>query len=500
METLYSDFIFSKDNFKIPLYKSGKISHSKYNPFKEAENFISTIEYSDFFVVLGIAGSFHLKMLSEKFKNSKILAVEFYEKDLNLLLDNCSFINDFSNKILFSSACDFSKKLKENYLPIKFNKISLICLQSWKNENLYFYQNLIEIFNKTLNEISIDFSTQSFFGKIWQNNIIKNFYYNSKNQNYSVDINKNCYVIAAGPSLDKNIQILKNDNNSFVISTDTAYTILNKNQIIPDVVVSLDGQNISEKHFIEKLDKKTVFILDYCSNPNITKKIIKNHNKIIFSNSNHPLINYLESFLDNKSSIKLDSGSGTVTISAFNFALLCGFKNIYILGADFSFFDNKPYAKSTYLDSIYSENVSKLNNMESQYIKLMLRTKTIKNDENFLTTEILNNYKKSLIELLNQKKIPYKFENNIYKIQNFNQKTKEIRTFSTNFSNLLKFLLNNTENLISNSLDFKTSDLQNALLPYISFLKIKKYKNNEKSFQEILVEAAKNLERYVKSL
>ena len=53
MSILYSNDFFKNDKVKIPLFNSGKPVHSKYNPQKEAENFINTIEDADFFVVFG---------------------------------------------------------------------------------------------------------------------------------------------------------------------------------------------------------------------------------------------------------------------------------------------------------------------------------------------------------------------------------------------------------------------------------------------------------------
>ena len=50
MSILYSNDFFKNDKVKIPLFNSGKPVHSKYNPQKEAENFINTIEDADFFV------------------------------------------------------------------------------------------------------------------------------------------------------------------------------------------------------------------------------------------------------------------------------------------------------------------------------------------------------------------------------------------------------------------------------------------------------------------
>ena len=66
-------------------------------------------------------------------------------------------------------------------------------------------------------------------------------------------------------------------------------------------------------------------------------------------------------FSNNKLS-SLNTTCGTVTITALDFAIKCGFTEIQILGADFGYVKNKTYTKSTYLDQIFSKNQNKLEN------------------------------------------------------------------------------------------------------------------------------------------
>ena len=48
---LYSNTIPAKNNQIIPVFYDGRPMHSKYDPLREAENFVQTIKKSDFFVV-----------------------------------------------------------------------------------------------------------------------------------------------------------------------------------------------------------------------------------------------------------------------------------------------------------------------------------------------------------------------------------------------------------------------------------------------------------------
>lgn len=493
---IYSSVILSKDLKEIPVFQSGKLSASKYNPENEGKLFTSTVEKSDFFVIFGFCAGFQIKNLIEKFPESSFLIVEYFEEDLDFI-KNLKIFSQIKEKIIFCSKNDFSQKLKENYIPAKFSTISNLTLTAWKTENAEYFKILSEIFQKTLKEISVDFSTQAHFAKIWQKNILENLKLNDKSEEIEFDTKKTAFIIAAGPSLDANINLIKNNKNAFIISTDTGFKILSKNQIIPDVVLSIDGQNVSCEHAAQKINKNTIFVFDYCASSNFVKKIKQNQNKIIFSSSNHPLISYANLVNQNESSIKIEDSNGTVTIAALNFALFLGFSEIKILGADFSYKNQKPYAKGSYLDDIFLRNSYKLSTFETNFTKLMFRAKTFLNDEKNPTTEILSFYKESFVNLLKNKGLNFKYENNIYSIKNENAKVKKIQTFSFNFENFIKILNKNSENLIANPESFINSDLEVALLPMVSYYKMK---NQNANFTELLVEAAKNLQRYLKSL
>ena len=107
MSILYSNDFFKNDKVKIPLFNSGKPVHSKYNPQKEAENFINTIEDADFFVVFGLGAGFHIEALKNKFPSAKILAADFYEEDVNFLKENFQILSSLEKFVIFSTFKNF---------------------------------------------------------------------------------------------------------------------------------------------------------------------------------------------------------------------------------------------------------------------------------------------------------------------------------------------------------------------------------------------------------
>lgn len=504
MAEIYSDSLTAKNGEKIPVFKNLKPMHSKYNPEKEAESFSMNVNAADFFIVIGIGAGFHIKNLQKTFPESKILCIEYYEQDLNFVKNEfsqtLSCLN--SEKIIYTDYSNLSSVLQENYLPCLFEKLSIIPHKVWQTENKELCENIIQKINETLKLISADYSVQCHFGKIWQKNILKNLKMNSRNISFKAPENKTAAVIAAGPSLDETCSLLINNRNKyFIISTDTAYKALLNRKISSDAVVSIDGQYVSQNHFSENINPETIFIFDYCGNSSAVEKISKNGNKIIFTNSSHPLVNFAEMVTDNReSSLVLTNGSGTVTSTAIDFAVKSGFKNIEVFGADFSFTGNKAYTRGSYLDELFLNCQNKKSSLEKQFIRLMYRTELIENSNNIKTTPLLERYRTTLYQWLECSGLEFKTENNIIFIKN-NGKNNPIILKPFDFESFRNKIREYTEALESDFTRNMTNPLFWGLLPFISAKKQENAKNNQNLQNENLLKLAiSHLVRYTESL
>ena len=208
-----------------------------------------------------------------------------------------------SNCLFFSSE-KLIQVLLNSYIPSIHGDLRIIEQRAWIQENK---EDILQIKNDlslALKKISADFSVQSHFGKIWQHNIFTNLKLFSQNKNdfsnIKIPLDKTAVIVAAGPSLDKTInEILNNRNLYYAISTDTSISVLLNNGIIPDAILSIDGQLVSSTHFLFKnkdLLKDSFFIFDLCANSSAVKKVYEISKKVLFSVSAHPLCEYIKSF------------------------------------------------------------------------------------------------------------------------------------------------------------------------------------------------------------
>ncbi len=240
-KNIYKEFISAKNGSLIPVLNSGRTIESRYNPEREAETQIQNFEKKyNAFLILGIGSGILMNKLKENYPDSLIIGVERSNNELNFLFNNkyISGLND-SDNIFFTTIENLQSELCEKYLPAKYGDLKIVEQRNWIFEN----QDVTEIIQKqiqsALKQISADFSVQSHFGKIWCNNIIHNLkLLSNQNNNYSLitalDRNKTAYIIAAGPSIDENINTIIKDTNKIVIATDTAFQILQKYKINPN--------------------------------------------------------------------------------------------------------------------------------------------------------------------------------------------------------------------------------------------------------------------------
>lgn len=465
---IYKEIIKSKNGAEIPVFLDGKSFHSKYNPEREAFLLAQNAEKNDFFLATGLGAAFHIKELQKKFPESFILVLENSESDIEFLEKIPGVKNICNEKTKICALENLEENLQRFYLPAKYSTFSVFTVNSWIQEidkNL-----LLKKITSALAKISADFSVQAHFGKIWQANILNNLKFATKERKFSLPVEKKCLICAAGPTLDEKIEFIrKNRNEYYIISTDTAFKTLRAEKIFSDAVISIDGQMISYSHFTGKISPETLFIFELMANHSAIKKIAEKTENILFTISSHPFEQLLD--LSQKNAFfQADSGSGTVTIAALDFAKRAGFSNIEIFGADFGYTNNKPYAKGTYLDRINYSKQTKISSAEKEFSKQMFRTELINVSKNKKTTEVLKLYEENLFSWCRNNNCKIEKYEDSYKIENFSKEKREVKNVP--FDTRLFFeQLKNAENSVQ---------VETALLPYISWLK-----NSKKNAQNI---------------
>ncbi|ECO7360477.1 motility associated factor glycosyltransferase family protein, partial [Campylobacter jejuni] len=139
----------------------------------------------------------------------------------------------------------------------------------------------------------------------------------------------NAIVVSAGPSLTKQLPLLKAyQDKAVVFCADGALSMLEKEGVVPDYVLNIDFEDLPLRFFKNKQNKLSLNILSCATHPSLVH------------------------FLDNKSVILRDDplyqsfnlndfgyiDTGThVSHFSYTLALALGFKNIIMIGQDLAF-------------------------------------------------------------------------------------------------------------------------------------------------------------------
>ena len=236
--------------------------HSAYDPVKEAERRVSTLEGtgSDMLCFLGM-GLGYLILEIIKNKNLKIHNLLIIESDLQIFqtamryMDLSPVLNHKGTIISVEESPDeIISRLKK--LEVEFFRGGLKIIDHPPSLNLYpdWYEAVRKMLQDIIRHGRVDFLTSFRDGHNFQSNILQNLprVYTSTGVNTLKDVfkGKPAIMVAAGPSLDENVDELKDaKGKALIICVDTAYRILLQHNIIPDIVVSVDANELSMRHF-----------------------------------------------------------------------------------------------------------------------------------------------------------------------------------------------------------------------------------------------------------
>ncbi|MGQ2691110.1 motility associated factor glycosyltransferase family protein [Campylobacter coli] len=141
----------------------------------------------------------------------------------------------------------------------------------------------------------------------------------------------NAIVVSAGPSLAKQLPLLKAYQDKAVIfCADGALSMLEKEGIVPDYVTNLDFTDLAMKFFQNKENKTSLNILSCATHPNVVHSLkaencmIVLRNKALYQRFNLNDFGYI------------DTGTH-VSHFSYTLALALGFKNIIMIGQDLAF-------------------------------------------------------------------------------------------------------------------------------------------------------------------
>lgn len=348
--TTSNDYILMKDD----------IPCDDLNNPREAirQMFQSTIKHqmttNDIIINFGIG----LGYLLDETYNTYPSRIFIYEPDIKLLhfvLNNVDISEHLASKRVYISndLDELIRKLRESY--ITKDKVEIVYL---KNYAIVKNKELLELTQKvyeTCKSKMVDVNTITKFSRKWLINTLKNINTINNSNVYKLSdlegkfSGQTALILAAGPSLNENIEKIKANRDKYVIfAVNKVLRILNANGIVPDFAICLDASYINHTLTgLEDFCSKTNCIMDLKSDSEI---LTKNFKRVFTTFAENDLV--VKKLADYNPFIKTYESGGSATTMAFVAAVKLGFSKIIFSGLDLAFKDNVMYATGEEIERV----------------------------------------------------------------------------------------------------------------------------------------------------
>lgn len=330
----YTLKINQKDNFYL---------HSKYNPLREAKNFIDEnydIEIRNY-IVIGLGFVYHInELLKRDVKNISIIITNL--DIFKLAIENIDLSDILrSSKVkiylgntpsLFKDAFLEASKLESNKLIL--HKTSIKAMDDDMEEIRYLLEEF-KVKELSTKNINYDLEGNFEFNKVNYDEVV-NKLFNKFN-------NKPIFLVSAGPSLDKNKHLLKDiGDKGIILCVGRAVRVLLKEGVTPDFIIITDSSEDLYNSQLKGLDIEVPIIVLSTCDKNVMK-YYKGKKYIAFQNG----FDKAEK-LAKKLSIETIETGGSVATTGPDIAIRMGCNPIVFVGQDLAFSKGQTHSKDTY--------------------------------------------------------------------------------------------------------------------------------------------------------
>ncbi|SHE63011.1 Uncharacterized conserved protein [Caldanaerobius fijiensis DSM 17918] len=364
--------------------------HSSYYPVREAQEWASRIEFGEESIILvyGIGLGYHINYLSERLStNNRLILVEPSKEIFEYALNN-GYYDRFKNRPDTFFIVEGSEKgigtLLSMYIPWdNFENLTYIDFKQYPKIFEEHYERFSNSLIETINSMRINRNTSLYFAAQWQSNFMENieFVFRSVPVKSFFNSFKNvpAVIVSAGPSLDRNVRLLKEvKGKCIIICVGTALKVLVKENIEPDFVVSIDGSEKNFRHF-DGCSVNVPLLYDLTVYPEILRRY------------KGPLVigmiaSEFSSLLEEKLSVefgRLSAGPSVANLS-LDFAYKLGCNPIIFIGQDLAYLNHRTHAAGT----IYEKDRIKSSYDEKEYIYVKGNL-----EEKVLTDKVLLSFK-----------------------------------------------------------------------------------------------------------
>ncbi|MBT0826955.1 DUF115 domain-containing protein [Campylobacter lari] len=308
-----------------------------YKALLKNENHKSIIVFEPNIEILYIV--FHLIDFSQELKDKRLYVVDTNDFDMD------DIINFLMGELFVRNYLYDSKILSLNSYYNQ-NKTHIEELEKKLNEKIMYVFNAQG--STRISKFQVDLKQCIYnTAKMLTKPLFKELLNQRKNKN------DNAIIVASGPSLIKQLPLLKEyANKATIISTDGSYPILAKYNIKPDYVMCLETNKLSSEFFnnnFGEFDKNITFIITASANPKTINYLDKNEKKYLLVLKPSAVYTH-KHLIDNFGCL----GGLNVASMGYEFAIKLECRNIILIGQDLAYDEN---GNSHPMEFLYDSNL-----------------------------------------------------------------------------------------------------------------------------------------------
>ncbi|MFH1897009.1 MAG: 6-hydroxymethylpterin diphosphokinase MptE-like protein [Candidatus Desantisbacteria bacterium] len=349
-------------------------TEAKELPYPEVEGMVVSphvnLDKINILAILGFGYSLHINELLQKTGEKTFLLI--IDHDIGCFKSILSKFNLApiltSHRVTLSIEEDPSQavrhRIDQYYRVSTIPDIMIVEYKPATSQNPEFYQQVRKYLSEATLIATQNLATLAEHAPVWQSHILMNLPQIISSPGLKELFEKfegfPAIIVAAGPSLDKNVALLKEaKGKAMILCVDTALRTVLQHGIQPDFVVAIDATEKNYKYYLKPvtIPEGTYLLTGPAVYPDALPLFSPN---IFFSGFGHPWLVWIETFIGERGAIKL---GGSVSTAGFDLAVRFGANPVIFIGQDLSFPDNKVYTQGVLQERIEEaeEYAKKLN-------------------------------------------------------------------------------------------------------------------------------------------
>lgn len=346
----------TKDDYSIlKIRKDDKWTYigSKYNMKDYIEKFIEKIKIQEddnkIFFIFGFGTGEHIRELRKKYINNIIIVFEPNEKLGEYICDLEWITEDKKMQVLCCDETSLKDFFEQNIKSYNIHDLKIVYFANYNKIYEKEFANFITITRNKLTSMQININTRNSYDKRWFESLMNNLFYIVNG--VPAELYRNEYkdkplvIVSAGPSLDKNIDILKEYADKVFIMTGgrTLKSLLERN-IQPNLLGAIDPSIESYEILKDYIGKCNAPLLFYNgTNENILEahkgeKIFFSSKSVISEIAEDDIANYC--------------WGGSIANALTVYSIVLGCNPVIFIGQDLAYTNEQYYSESSKHQSI----------------------------------------------------------------------------------------------------------------------------------------------------